>query len=409
MKNIKTRKFCSLCKSKNLKTIFYFGNTPLANNLIKKKVIQKKYPLTVQFCQSCKHTQLKNIINPKILFSKYLYMSSVSKDLKDHFSKYALDIKKIIKKKDEKVLDIGSNDGFFLEALKKFKINSYGVEPAKNLYNMSKKKKLKIFNNFFDKKFSDLIKSKNLYFKVITANTVFAHIDNLDEVVDNISRILDKNGTFIFEVSYLRSIIENNIFDTFYHEHLNYHSIEPLIKFFRQKKMFLYDAKKITTHGGSIRVFVSNNEKKITVRLKKIISYEKENKLNSLNNLKSFFKRVNRLKKSIKNFLKKKVKDKSLIIGYGAPAKLITFLSFCNISKKTIHYIIEDNRLKIGRFIPNLMIPVVSKKRFLKNKVFFGCCIIFAWNVYKKIIKQNKKIFNKNNTYVLIPQITKVY
>jgi len=411
LKNIKVRKTCTLCGSKKLTDIFSFGQSPLANNLVKSKVIQKTYPLKVVTCSSCNHLQLKHIVNAKILFSKYLYTTSVSEEFVSHFQNYATGIKKNFfnKDKDNSLLDIGSNDGCFLKELKKNNVKAYGVEPAKNLAKICKKQGLNIFNNFFDGPFIKKLKKKNIFFKVITANNVFAHIDNLNKVIKNIKKLLTSDGVFIFEVSYLADVIENKIFDTFYHEHLSYHSLEPLDKFFKKNSMIIFDIKRVKTHGGSIRVYVSNDKNtKVKKTVFNLLKKEKSSSLNTVNNVKKFFKNVIILKKNIANFLNHTINNNEGVIGYGAPAKAVTMLHYCKISNNLVKYIVEDSKIKQGYFMPNFMIPIVSKKTLVKNKINFKFVVIFAWNYYKKIIFNNKNFFKNKKVYVLLPKLKRV-
>ena len=412
MNNSKTRKACSLCGCKKLINIFSFGKSPLANNLVKSKVKQKTYPLKVVACSSCKHLQLKHIINSKILFSKYLYTTSVSEEFVSHFQDYAKDIKKKFFNKNidiNNLLDIGSNDGCFLKELKNSKIKAYGVEPAKNLYKICKAQGLNIFNNFFDEEFVTKLKKEKLFFKAITANNVFAHIDNLNRVVKNIKKLLTNDGVFVFEVSYLRDVIEKQIFDTFYHEHLSYHSLEPLDKFFKKHSMIIFDVKRIKTHGGSIRVYVSNDKNtKAKKSVMNLLKKEETSSLNGVNNIRLFFKNVTMLKKNIAYFLNSIIKNKEGLIGYGAPAKAATILNFCNISSNAIKYIVEDSKIKQGYFMPNFMIPIVSKQTLIKNNINFKFVVIFAWNYYKKIISNNINFFKNKKVYILLPELKRV-
>jgi 2-polyprenyl-3-methyl-5-hydroxy-6-metoxy-1,4-benzoquinol methylase len=412
LSNLKVRKACSLCECKKLINVFSFGKSPLANNLVKSKVKQKIYPLKVVTCSSCNHLQLKHIINSKILFSKYLYTTSVSEEFVFHFKNYAKDIKKNFFNKNinnNNLLDIGSNDGCFLKELRNYKITSYGVEPAKNLHKICKAQGLTVFNDFFDKIFVKKLKKKKLFFKAITANNVFAHIDNLNSVVKNIKKLLTNDGVFVFEVSYLKDVIEKKIFDTFYHEHLSYHSLEPLDKFFKKHSMIIFDIKRVKTHGGSIRVYVSNDKNKKTKQaVINLLNKEKISSLNSIDNIRLFFKNVTILKKNIAQFLNRIIKNKENLIGYGAPAKAVTILNYCNISGGAIKYIVEDSKIKQGYFMPNFMIPIVSKQTLIKNNINFKFVVIFAWNYYKKILSNNINFFKNKKVYVLLPKLRRV-
>ena len=210
-KKIIQKKKCVLCGSSELKKAMDFGKTPLANSYPRKKNIKETYfNLSCILCKNCGHLQLKELINPKILFENYLYVSGTSKVLKKHFEQYS---SKMIKKfkliKNSKILDIACNDGTFLENFVKKKfINVIGVEPAKNLRKLNLEKKVDINTNFFSFKFSKKLQKKYGYFDLVTANNVFAHSPHLIDFTRGVKNILSPKGVFVFEVSYLNTVIK---------------------------------------------------------------------------------------------------------------------------------------------------------------------------------------------------------
>ena len=267
---------CRSCGNTNLKRVISLGYQPLANNLLRKaKEECESYPLEMNYCEKCHNCQLSIAIDPKKMFSNYLYTSSTSKIFRSHFvnaaKKYIKDLK--LNKKKSYVIDIGSNDGVALKPFKDlgFK-NLLGVEPAKNLAKLANKNKIKTFNGFLEKKNLKKIK-KNA--DLILASNVFAHSDKLKEMAECMLQLLSKKGVIIIEVQYLMNTLRDLTFDNIYHEHYNYWSLTSLINFFNQFDAKIYKSEKVDTHGGSIRIYVKKNKKvKVESSVEKMLNEE---------------------------------------------------------------------------------------------------------------------------------------
>ncbi len=273
---------CALCGSKKLQEFGTLFESPLANNLYANETDSKrapKYPLGLDQCKECDHIQLSFAVNPEKLFSNYSYKTGFSSAFREHFMQYAQKIStsyldKIAKDK-YKVLDVGCNDGYLLDSFKSIGItNTFGVEPAKNLY-LELVDKHKVFNSFFDLEFAKQHRLENS-FDVITANNVFAHTRNLAGFASAASYCLKEEGIFIFEVQYLKSLLENNLFDMIYHEHTSYHHLSPLLKVLPKYNLNVVDAEIVPTHGGSLRVYCSKTEIKKSQSLLDLLSDESE-------------------------------------------------------------------------------------------------------------------------------------
>ena len=284
---------CRSCGSTKLKRVVSLGYQPLANNLIKNKNDKSElYPLEMNYCEKCHNCQLSVSVDPKKMFSNYLYTSSTSKVFRDHFvraaQKYIKDFK--LKPKKSYIIDIGSNDGVALKPFKDLNFkNILGVEPAKNLAKSANKNKIKTFNGFLNKKnLKKLKKGANL----ILASNVFAHSDNLQEMADCMFKLLDKKGTIIIEVQYLLNTLKDLTFDNIYHEHYNYWSLTSLNNFFNRLNAKIYRAERINTHGGSIRIYVSKDKsKKVEKSVKNLINDENKFGIKNLVHIKNLGKK----------------------------------------------------------------------------------------------------------------------
>ncbi|OUW10910.1 MAG: hypothetical protein CBD26_04300 [Candidatus Pelagibacter sp. TMED166] len=383
---------CRSCGNTNLKRVISLGYQPLANNLLRKaKEECESYPLEMNYCEKCHNCQLSIAIDPKKMFSNYLYTSSTSKIFRSHFvnaaKKYIKDLK--LNKKKSYVIDIGSNDGVALKPFKDlgFK-NLLGVEPAKNLAKLANKNKIKTFNGFLEKKNLKKIK-KNA--DLILASNVFAHSDKLKEMAECMLQLLSKKGVIIIEVQYLMNTLRDLTFDNIYHEHYNYWSLTSLINFFNQFDAKIYKSEKVDTHGGSIRIYVKKNKKvKVESSVEKMLNEETKFGIKKFKTYQEFGNKVYQIRKNVRKNIKKLRDKNNLIIGYGAPAKATTALNFFGISKE-IDFIVEDNKLKHEKFIPGVKIPIKNKSH-IKNKN--NTLVVLAWNFFKDIKKNNNSLSN---------------
>jgi len=384
---------CRSCENTNLNRVVSLGYQPLANNLLnRKEEKQELYPLEMNYCSKCHNCQLSVAVDPKKMFSNYLYTSSTSPFFRNHFIEAAKKYTKELKLKPNKsyIIDIGSNDGV---ALKPFKDAGFkkilGIEPAKNLAKLSIKNKIKTFNGFLESKNLKKIKGNA---NLILASNVFAHSDKLKEMAECMFKLLNKSGTIIIEVQYLLNTLQDLTFDNIYHEHYNYWSLTSLINFFNQFNSTIYRAERINTHGGSIRVYIKKEKKiKVEKNVKILLKEEESFGLKKYKTYQDFGEKIKKLKENVVKNINELKKNNKKIIGYGAPAKATTALNFFGISDQ-IDYIIEDNKFKHNKFVPGVLIPIKAKKALIDKNVLI---LVLAWNFYDEIKKNNTNLSNK--------------
>jgi len=384
---------CRSCGNTNLKRVVSLGYQPLANNLLRKTNEHcELYPLEVNYCEKCHNCQLSVAIDPKKMFSNYLYTSSTSKLFRDHFvnaaKKYVKDLK--LNKKKSFIIDVGSNDGV---ALKPFLEMGYknilGIEPAKNLAKLANKNKIKTFNCFLEKKNLKKFK-KNA--DLILASNVFAHSDKLKEMAECMLKLLGKNGTIVIEIQYLLNTLKDLTFDNIYHEHYNYWSLTSLVNFFNQFDATIFRSEIINTHGGSLRIYIKKNKKvKIENSVKNMLKDEEKFGIKKFKTYQDFGKKVYKIRDNIIKNLKKLKENNDLVVGYGAPAKATTALNFFGVTKE-IDFIVEDNKLKHNKFVPGVKIPI-KKKSEIKNKK--NTIVVLAWNFFQDIKNNNAELSDK--------------
>lgn len=373
------------------------GLSPLANNLNDKKATHSDlYPLDINFCDKCSNSQLSVAVPPKKMFENYFYLSSTSEQFKNHFIDIADELKSDLNlKQTSVVIDIGSNDGIFLDPLRNLGIKAIGVEPAKNVAKIANSKKLETIPEYFSHKTVNKIIKKYGKADVVTAFNVFAHSDGLKEILKNTENLLKKNGEFIFEIQYLLRTLKDLTFDNIYHEHVNYWCLLAILNFFEDSELKVYKVKEVDTHGGSLRVYATKNKnKKIHKSVSKYIAIEKKNKLDEYSTYLKFAKKVEDTKKKSLKMIDEIMSNEKKIIGYGAPAKATTILNYYGLTDGEIQFTIDDNSLKHNKFIPETGIQIKHINDI--NPDNYDFVLVLAWNFFDLIKKNNKKLFSKS-------------
>ena len=402
--NYYRRTECRQCGSKDLSLAIQLSPTPLANAYLKTKDPQsqeKTYPLEVFFCNECKHVQLLDVVNPKILFENYVYVSGTSPVFVEHFLNYAGFLNKNYCK-EGLVIDIGSNDGTLLKCFKKYGYSVLGIEPADKIAKQAISDGIETIIDFFNPELAELIRKRRGLAKIITANNVFAHIDDPINFLKGIKALLCKEeGIFVFEVSYLKDVIENTYFDTIYHEHLDYHTLIPLKGLLERNGFEIINSICIDTHGGSLRVIckLKGANYPINNSVELLIENEKKLGLDSLETYKKFSKNIDDKGKNLKNILLKIKSQGKSIIGYGAPAKATTLMHHFGIGSELIDYIIDDSKWKHYLYTPGKNIQILPKD-FIKSKKP-DYILILAWNFASSIIKNNKDFKEKGGKFII--------
>ncbi len=401
----KQRDNCRLCESKNLKLCFKLEPTPPANAFIyKEKILEKqiRFPLDIFFCEDCFHMQLLDIVDPNILFENYVYVSGTSPIFVKHFEEYTdYILEKFPQKVNSLILDIGSNDGTLLRFFKKNNLKILGIDPAKEICKKANLEGIETLNNFFNYEFSKYIKQNYGEVGIITANNVFAHVDELKDFIQGVKNLLSEDGIFVFEVSYVVDVIQKLLFDIIYHEHLSYHSVISLVSFFKKNDMELIEAIHVDTHGGSLRGIakLKNGKHKVGKSVEKCVKLEMELGLNKLETYKEFFERLNIRKNELQKLFKKLKADNKTICGFGAPAKATTFMYQFGIDENIIDFIIDDSPLKQGLFSPGMHIPIYSSKKLYSEKPDY--VVILAWNFAESIMNKHVKYTEMGGHFIV--------
>jgi dTDP-4-dehydrorhamnose reductase/predicted rRNA methylase YqxC with S4 and FtsJ domains len=392
---------CRLCNSYKLNCFYNLKPTPLANNFVKKPIYQDIINLDLCICEDCNHIQLLQIIDPNYQYLNYKYISSISKNMVHHLENSVIEFINILNiNKNDNILEIGANEGVCIKYLLKNGYNNIiGIDPAKNINKMHN---LPIIPKFFGSNILDELKEKYNSFKLIYAFHCCAHIENIKDIFETIYNLLDFNGTFIMEVGYFYEVFKNNLFDVIYHEHIDYHTCSVIKKFAENNNLLLYNVKENNIQGGSIQFYFCKKDYNKEINNIVLDTIEKENNIELFNYNKLLHWKNNIYKnaKDINYIINSLKKYGNTIVGYGAAAKLTTFMYEYNLTNDCIKYIIDDSILKQNLYTPGLNIEIKSIDILNKEKIDY--IIIFAWNFSEEIIKKLYK-YRENGLRIIIP------
>ena len=381
------RTSCAGCGNTELITLLDLGSVPFVGEFPSRVDLdnQTRWSLQLVFCNKCKLVQTDSLINPKVAFKDYKYLSSVS--LSEYFKEVAnvLDKKYNVKGKD--ILEIGCNDGVLLEPLCELGANAVGVDPSESV-EVAKQRGLKVHRGFFSYDSHVTFKNK---FDLVLSNNAFAHIIDIHDVVKGVNHVLKPNGEFIFEVHYLKSLIVENQWDNIYHEHIYYYSLTALNNIFKQYDMTIIDYEIIPIHSGSIRVTVSNSKQETPQKVLDKIDLESVT-ICDLSYLTQYSIDV---KQHILDFNKMFYNLDQNVVGYGASGRAGIFCSMTELDVHDIEFIVDESPQRAGRYLSGTKIPIVDFEHLqITNDIMdnIDVIFIFAWNYSKMIIEKTRHL-----------------
>jgi SAM-dependent methyltransferase len=402
------RKACRLCGGGRLSQVLSLAKTPLANAFVPdsaKSTPQPLFPLDLHLCLDCGHLQLLEIVKPEVLFRDYVYVSGTSPVFIQHFKEYAQEgVRTAGLKAGDSVIDIGSNDGTLLGFFKERGMKVLGIDPARKIAEEAGRTGIPTLAEFFTPALADRLRGEGWQPALITANNVFAHADDLAGITEGVRRLLRPGGVFLFEASYLLDVFEKGLFDTIYHEHLSYHAVKPLVPFVEKHGLRLTGARRVESHGGSLRGIVhpqtsgAQPEPEVGQR----IAEEEKAGLFRPEAYEAFSRKITERGKALKDLLLKLKKEGKRIVGFGAPAKATTLLYHFGLGPELLEAVIDDSPWKQGLFTPGHHLPVVSAERLYDAKRRPDYCLILAWNFADSIIEKHRA-FQQAGGHFIVP------
>ena len=379
---------CICCAKSNLSLVLDLNKQPLANSYHNEDEILEEYPLGLNLCDDCYHLQLTHIVDPDLLFKNYLYCSGTSQTLRDNFEWFSNFVLEDAPQCTS-VLDIACNDGTQLDCFKEKGVETYGIDPAENLYELSSKNH-DVKCEYFDSVFFGFL------FDVIIAQNVFAHNSDPKKFLDDCCELMDDDSRLYIQTSQAH-MVQNNQFDTVYHEHISFFNINSMNELVKRTGLHLVDVIKTPVHGVSY-LFVLSKKKMNEHRIQNLIDVERETGLYSKKTYDDYKRNILNIVESFKDIVGS-VSGKYPVIGYGAAAKGNTFLNFADVK---LDYVIDDNELKQGLYTPGTNIEIKSvellKEYGEEDRILF---VPLAWNFYDEIRKRIKKVRdNKNDRFL---------
>jgi hypothetical protein len=403
---------CRFCKAPLEHVFIDLNNSPASNSFLSKEQLNEPeifYPLKVYTCTKCFLVQVDEYKKSDAIFDKdYVYFSSYSKDWLAHSNAYT---KKMTSRfglnAESLVIEIASNDGYLLQYFKERNIPVLGIEPTANTAKVAMDKGIKTIVDFFGVRLAKELASKNMKADLLLGNNVLAHVPDIVDFVGGMKILLKEGGIITMEFPHLVQLINNNQFDTIYHEHFSYLSFYTVKQIFESAGLKLFDVEELPTHGGSLRIYAThaeNDNQPVSENVQLLLDKEFSYGINKIEYYSGFTQKAFSAKIQLLDFLIEQKKQNKKVVAYGAAAKGNTLLNYCGVKNDLIDFAVDANPHKQNKYLPASHIPVVDESEIKKAKPEF--VIILPWNLKSEITKQLSYIKDWGAKFVIpIPEI----
>jgi len=393
-----------------------FGRVALAGGFLTSEQFEneQKYPLRLFFCDDCCAVQVVDKVSADVLFQDYFYFSSSIGTLREHFRNYAAEVtSRFLSPPSASVLEFGCNDGVLLQPLADEGIGTViGVDPASNVLASVDDQRLTLINDFFNESVADSVVERYGEMDMVLANNVYAHIPDIQSATQAVSRVLKKDGVFIFEVHYLGRVIDEMQYDMIYHEHLYYYSLLSAISHFARYGMVVFDVKPVPIHAGSLRFYVcksgSRHEAEVSTRVSQLKEEELERGFDNFETFRQFSDRVAGHKEELLLLLNRLRGEGSTIAGYGASGRANTIIQYCGLDHRHLDFMIDDAPAKQGVFTPGSHFRI-HPSTILEGSSPPDFLLVFAWSFLDEIRERNRKYLDSGGQMIIpLPKIRMV-
>jgi len=392
--NKATESKCRFCGTKLEYSVVDLGMSPLCNKQVKpqeKNDMEKFYPLHAYVCDNCWLMQLEEFATPDEIFAEdYTYFSSYSDTWLEHCRKYTHRmIERFGFNAESKVVELASNDGYLLQYFIEAGVPVLGVEPARNVAEVAREKGVPTEDVFFGVDTARQLSEQHGKANLLLGNNVLAHVPDINDFVHGMKIMLAEGGVITMEFPHLQRLIENNQFDTIYHEHFSYLSFVAVNRIFAHHGITLFDVEELSTHGGSIRIYGRHTEdesKPVTEAAKELLERERKLGFESPEYYANFKEQVKETKRKLLEFLIQAKREGKTVVGYGAPGKGNTLLNYCGIRTDFLDYTVDRSPHKQGNYLPGTHIPVYAPEKIRETRPDY--ILILPWNLKKEISEQ---------------------
>jgi SAM-dependent methyltransferase len=403
---------CRICGATLTQTFVDLGMSPLANSYIRPEQLAQMepfYPLHVRVCATCFLVQLDAVAQPDEIFSQYAYFSSYSDSWLEHARSYSDDVtRRFGLDRDSWVVEIASNDGYLLQYFVTKGIPVLGIEPARNVALEALRRGIPTEVRFFGKQAARDLIAAGRRADLIIGNNVLAHVPELNDFVSGLKLLLAPKGVITLEFPHLMRLMEENQFDTIYHEHLSYFSLIAVRHLFTRHRLRIFDVEELSTHGGSLRLYVcheDDEQKPIGKRVTDLVSREKSAGFKSIDHYLRFGDQVKQSKRKLLEFMIVAREQRKSVVGYGAPAKGNTLLNYCGIRSDLLDYTVDRSPHKQGHFLPGTHIPIYQPDKIKETRPHY--LLILPWNLKEEVMGQMQYIRAWGGQFVVpIPEPT---
>ena len=398
---------CRFCKTE-LENIFIdLVNSPASNSYLTASQLNEPesfFPLKVYTCHKCFLVQVDEYKKSDAIFdSNYAYFSSFSTSWLQHAKEYTdLMVSRFGYNENSQVVEVASNDGYLLQYFKEKNIPVLGIEPTANTAAAAKEKGIESVIEFFGSKLAKELVAKGIMADLLLGNNVLAHVPDIVDFVGGMKIILKETGVITMEFPHLMQLVDNNQFDTIYHEHFSYLSFYTVKEIFASQGLEMFDVQELPTHGGSLRIYAkhqSDTSKSVTDNVDRLLQKEAAKGMRSLPYYDHFQQQALKIKLDITEFLIDQKRAGEKVAAYGAAAKGNTMLNYCGIKSDLIEFVVDANPHKQNKFLPASHIPVVNEQYLKDAKPDF--VIIFPWNLKDEITKQLSYIKSWGGKFVV--------